>query len=104
MHMVKTTLHIIGAANTVAPNLVKILTLFPFFSLRLHQYLWYYLHGSTNTVVLQCRCTGGYKEKRSVSSTITNRLITPNNLAGVSRNGNISFFKMAAKSTIKNIE
>jgi hypothetical protein len=28
--------------NTAAPNLIKILKLLPFFSLRLHQYYWCY--------------------------------------------------------------
>ncbi len=86
-------LYITGAANTAAPNLIKILTLF---SLRLHQYYWWnrvsrtnsigatdfadFLHvssSSTNTLgQLVAPKYWSYKEKRSVSSTITYRPIT----------------------------
>jgi hypothetical protein len=36
-HVVKTTLYIVCAANTAAPNLIKILTLLPFFILAFDQ-------------------------------------------------------------------
>jgi hypothetical protein len=51
---------------------------------------WCNLVSSTNVLV-------GYKEKRSVSSTMTSRLIIAYNLAVKSGNG--IFFQMAAKST-----
>ncbi len=80
-HVVQTIQYSTGAANTAAPNLTKMPTLCHFFPCVFTNTI-----GAINTVPPKqwhnCIALVGCKEKGSVSSSITNHRIMPNNLAG----------------------